>query len=218
MRRRPWSGSSCLQKMLNFQFDCLVDCVDDAAAKAVLAALCKTADVPMLMSGSAGGRLDPTRLKVADLSAVTNDKLLAKVRNVLRRDYAFPKASQTQKSAKFNTKFNTMFNTMFNISCVYSDEAVMAPETQSAQDTICALEKDTSLSQAVLPATLQASQASQESQESQAKNQSQAITGLNCAGYGSSVCVTAPMGFALAQLAINEIIKNRTKNCIKHTE
>ena len=36
-----------------------------------------------------------------------------------------------------------------------------------------------------------------------------AITGLNCAGYGSSVSVTAMFGFVLAQLAIDQIVKNR---------
>ena len=109
------------------------------------------------MSGSAGGRLDPTRIKIADLSVVTNDKLLAKVRNLLRRDYQFPKASNAKKSAKFG------------VSCVYSAEPVIKP------DVTC-------------------------------EAGSSSITGLNCAGYGSSVCVTAPMGFAAAQLAINLMI------------
>ena len=90
------------------------------------------------------------------------DKLLAKVRNQLRRDYSFPKASQTKKSAKFG------------IACVYSDEPVLRPETSNL-DATCELD-------------------------------STSITGLNCAGYGSSVCVTAPFGFAMAQLAINLII------------
>ncbi len=149
-------------KMFNFHFDCLVDCIDDAAAKAVLAAHCQSVKTPLIMSGSAGGRLDSTRIKVADLSLVTNDKLLAKVRNVLRRDYAFPKASHTNKSAKFG------------IACVYSDEPTIRPEAACEIDS-----GDTT---------------------------NNSITGLNCAGYGSSVCVTAPMGFAAAQLAINLII------------
>jgi len=33
-----------------------------------------------------------------------------------------------------------------------------------------------------------------------------AITGLNCAGYGSSVCVTAPFGFAAAGLLIQQLL------------
>lgn len=147
-------------KLLDFNFDVLVDCIDDAAAKAVLAAMCKNVQSPIIMSGSAGGRLDPTRIKATDLSTVTNDKLLAKVRNILRRDYQFPNASQTKKSAQFN------------VTCIYSDEPVTKPEA--------AFEADLS-----------------------------PITGLNCAGYGSSVCVTAPMGFAAAQLAINLVLQTK---------
>lgn len=144
-------------KLLDFEFDVLADCIDDAAAKAILAAMCKAVKRPIIMSGSAGGRLDPTRIKVADLSAVTNDKLLAKVRTILRRDYAFPKATQLKKPAKFG------------VVCVYSDEPTIKPEAACDADA-------------------------------------GSITGLNCAGYGSSVCVTAPMGFAAAQLAIIKII------------
>ena len=148
-------------KMLNFHFDVLVDCIDDAAAKAVLAAICRDVKSPVIMSGSAGGRLDPTRIQVADLSAVTNDKLLAKVRNILRRDYHFPNASHLSNQ-------NNKKSAKFNVDCVYSDEPTIKPQATGETDA--------------------------------------AITGLNCAGYGSSVCVTAPMGFAAAQLAINLII------------
>ena len=150
-----------VSKMLNFQFDCLLDCIDDAAAKAVLAAICRDVKSHVIMSGSAGGRLDPTRIQVADLSAVTNDKLLAKVRNILRRDYQFPHASHLSNQ-------NNKKSAKFNVDCVYSDEPTIKPQAADETDA--------------------------------------AITGLNCAGYGSSVCVTAPMGFAAAQLAINLII------------
>jgi tRNA threonylcarbamoyladenosine dehydratase len=85
------------------------------------------------------------------------DKLLAKVRNILRRDYQFPKAINTKKSAKFG------------IVCVYSDEQVIRPEAACEAD-------------------------------------STSITGLNCAGYGSSVCVTAPFGFATANLALHQLL------------
>ena len=164
-------------KMLNFQFDVLLDCIDDAAAKAVLAAMSKNVQSPIIMSGSAGGRLDPTKIKVADLSAVTNDKLLAKVRNILRREYQFPQATNSKKSAKFN------------IACVYSDEPVLTPNT---------VETNAIIGDDALRANTNAA-------AGDTKN-SRAITGINCAGYGSSVCVTAPMGFAVAQLAINLIV------------
>jgi tRNA A37 threonylcarbamoyladenosine dehydratase len=38
------------------------------------------------------------------------------------------------------------------------------------------------------------------------------ITGLNCAGFGSSVCVTAPMGFAAAALALEVVVLRTAKS------
>lgn len=153
------------------------------------------------MSGSAGGRLDPTKIKVADLNFATNDKLLAKVRNILRRDYDFPKASNSKKSAKFN------------VVCVYSDESVLTPNDVENEEKkeLCALEKSDIIdsdatglkhSSASLHANIH--EAAGDAKNADVKTNS--ITGLNCAGYGSSVCVTAPMGFAAAQLAINLMV------------
>jgi tRNA A37 threonylcarbamoyladenosine dehydratase len=34
-----------------------------------------------------------------------------------------------------------------------------------------------------------------------------AVTGLNCAGYGSSVCVTAPFGMAASSIVLNHIVR-----------
>ena len=154
--------SENIATMLNFQCDVIVDCIDDAQAKIALADFCKRQQMPLIMAGSAGGRLDPTRIQVADLAHVTGDRLLSRVRNQLRRDYAFPKAQGSDlKHSKKSAKFG--------IDCVYSDEQAIKPESACEVD-------------------------------------SGAITGLNCAGYGSSVCVTAPFGFTAAQLAIKKIL------------
>ncbi|MES2502325.1 MAG: tRNA threonylcarbamoyladenosine dehydratase [Pseudomonadota bacterium] len=154
--------SANIATLLNFQCDVIVDCIDDAQAKIALADFCKRQNIALIMAGSAGGRLDPTRIQVADLAHVTGDRLLSKVRNQLRRDYAFPKAQGSDlKHAKKSAKFG--------IDCVYSDEQAIKPESACEVD-------------------------------------SNAITGLNCAGYGSSVCVTAPFGFTAAQLAIQKIL------------
>lgn len=145
---------------LNQSFDGVIDCIDDAKAKAAIANFCKTNGIPLVMTGAAGGRLDATRIKQADLSQVSHDKLLAKVRNSLRREYGFENGHSTNgKSAKLD------------IQCVYSDEEVIKP------DSVC------------------------EASET-------AFTGLNCAGYGSSVCVTAPFGFAAAGLLLQQILKD----------
>ena len=144
----------------------IVDCIDDASAKAALAAFCKQHKIALISTGGAGGRLDATKIKVADLSAVQGDRLLAKVRNLLRRDYHFPKACNTKKSAKFG------------IQAVYSDENVIKPQANSH-----AVSGDMRIAE------------------------NNAITGLNCAGYGSSVSVTATFGFVAAQLALNCILQ-----------
>lgn len=145
-------------EMLNLNFDGVIDCIDDAKAKATIAAFCQQKNIPLVMTGAAGGRLDATRIKRADLSQVSHDKLLAKVRNLLRRDYGFAKAdAANNKTGKLG------------IQCVYSDEEVIQP------DGVC-------------------------------ETGDTAITGLNCAGYGSSVCVTAPFGFASAGLLIKLLL------------
>lgn len=143
-----------ISNLLNFNCDVMIDCTDDAKAKVALASYCKAKQLSLIMSGSAGGRLDPTRTQITDLAAVTGDKLLSKVRNQLRRDHGFPKASKDKKSMKFG------------FQCVYSDEVVIRPDVGA----------------------------------------SASVTGLNCAGYGSSVCITASFGFAAAQLAINQLV------------
>jgi tRNA threonylcarbamoyladenosine dehydratase len=152
--------------MLNRNFDGVIDCIDDAKAKAAIAAFCRQENIPLVMTGAAGGRLDATHIKQADLSHVSHDKLLAKVRNLLRRDYGFAKADTVKNKPS-----------KLGIQCVYSDEAVVMPES------VC-----------------DAGVSTEESTENSA------ITGLNCAGYGSSVCVTAPFGFAAAGLLVQLLL------------
>lgn len=140
-------------------YDVVLDAIDDAKAKVAIAAYCRIHQLPLVMTGGAGGRLDPTRIQSADLAKVTGDRLLAKVRNQLRRDHGFPKGEKSK----------------FGIPCIYSDEPVQKPQPIDSEPESC--EADNS------------------------------ITGLNCAGYGSSVCVTAPFGMAAAALVLNLLLK-----------
>jgi tRNA threonylcarbamoyladenosine dehydratase len=163
-------------KMLDFHSSVMIDCTDDVTAKIALVLNCKATQTPLIMLGGAGGRLDATKIKTADLAFVEGDKLLAKVRNLLRRDYQFPKASNSKKSAKFE------------ILTVYSDEQVTKPNKADSK-------KD------ALEANIHAAAGDA------CFDESDSITGLNCAGYGSSVCVTAPFGFIAAGLAIQQLLK-----------
>ncbi len=149
-----------LTQMLATPPDMVVDCMDDTKAKIALAAYCRQHGIPLVMVGSAGGKLDATRLRLADLAHVQGDRMLAKVRNQLRRDHGYPKASDHKKSAKFG------------VMAVYSDEPVERP--QEACETAQA-----------------------------------GLTGLNCAGYGSSVCVTATAGMIAAQYALGQLLSRQ---------
>lgn len=155
--------------MLDRRYDGVIDCIDDAKAKMAIAAFCKTHNISFVTTGGAGGRLDPTKIKQADLSLVTGDRLLAKVRNGLRRDYTFPKGQDLTNTAKRN-KTAQLKSSLFGITAVYSDETVIQP------DRTC-------------------------------EPVDSAITGLNCAGYGSSVCVTAPFGFAATAALLSQFIQ-----------
>jgi len=162
----PENVAQMLGAHAEISFDAVLDAIDDAKAKVAIAAFCKLNDIALVTVGGAGGRLDPTKIKQGDLSQVIGDRLLAKVRNQLRRDHGFPKAPISHKKSAAK----------FGIMAVYSYEQVLQPSSEN--EASCEVYKVDS-----------------------------AITGLNCAGYGSSVCVTAPFGMAAAAIVINQIVK-----------
>jgi tRNA A37 threonylcarbamoyladenosine dehydratase len=131
----------------------ILDCTDQTAAKVAMAACSQAQRIPLFMAGAAGGRVDPTRIRCADLGEAQGDALLARVRSLLRKAEGF----------RFERKG------CFGITAVYSPETMRKPLIEAC---------DTSASP----------------------------QGLNCAGYGSSVCVTAGFGFALAAAAIERLL------------
>lgn len=146
-----------VQVLLDQEYDFVLDAMDDVKAKIAVINYCSARNLPLVITGAAGGRLDPSQIKITDLAHVTGDRLLAKVRNQLRRDHAFPQGRDKKRSPKFS------------IPAVYSAESIIKPEQR------CTTEG------------------------------SEAITGLNCAGYGSSVCVTASFGFVAASWVLQKI-------------
>ncbi|MDP3677745.1 MAG: ThiF family adenylyltransferase, partial [Methylotenera sp.] len=51
-----------INTMLNHDYDGVIDCIDDAKAKAAIANFCNAKNIPLVMTGGAGGRLDATRI------------------------------------------------------------------------------------------------------------------------------------------------------------
>lgn len=69
--------------------DLIIDCIDQAAVKAALVAEACRRRLPVVVCGGAGGRKDPTRIRCVDLARTQGDALLARVRQLLRRDHGF---------------------------------------------------------------------------------------------------------------------------------
>lgn len=69
----------------------LVDCIDQASAKIAMILHARRQRLPILVCGGAGGKTNPLALRAGDLSGSTNDALLAKLRNVLRRQHGYPR-------------------------------------------------------------------------------------------------------------------------------
>ncbi|UOO92703.1 tRNA threonylcarbamoyladenosine dehydratase [Vitreoscilla stercoraria] len=98
--------------------DFVVDAIDQVRVKAAMAAWFVRHKQAFIVSGAAGGQRHPEHIRVADLSAVKNDKLLSNLRYTLRKRHGFSR--DTDKKMK--------------VPCVYSLETVMPPQNDGACD------------------------------------------------------------------------------------
>ncbi len=92
-------------------FDVVVDAIDHTSHKALLLAECVRRGIPVVTCGGAGGRRDPSRIRVSDLAYSGKDPLLAQLRRELRNRHGFPKNPPGCKPAPMG------------IEAVYSDES-----------------------------------------------------------------------------------------------
>ena len=98
--------------LLSTRYEFVVDAIDDIANKCRLIALCREQQIPIVTCGAAGGRRDPTQVRVADLALTTHDRLLTKARDVLRKEFGFPLAGKP-----------------FGVEAVYSPEPPVYPSS-----------------------------------------------------------------------------------------
>lgn len=92
-----------VKEILSGNPDIILDCIDDVKAKFALMLHCRFNKVPLIVSGGAGGKLDPLKIRVADLSRTEQDPMLAKLRAQLRAKGICKKPKEK-----------------FGITCVYS--------------------------------------------------------------------------------------------------
>lgn len=132
--------------------DVVIDAIDNVRAKVAIVLACRRGRIPLIVAGGAGGKTDPARIRVDDLSRTEQDPLLAKVRKRLRSEHGFPRNPKRP----------------FGIEAVYSNEALRLDG--AACD---------------LPHGPQ---------------------GLACAGYGSSMMMTASVGLFAAARALERLL------------
>jgi tRNA A37 threonylcarbamoyladenosine dehydratase len=91
-----FNGQSAAE-ILAAGFDAVIDAIDTTGHKALLLAECHRRGIFTVTCGGAGGRRDPTRIRVADLAYSGKDPLLHQLRRNLRHDFGFPKTPMGRK-------------------------------------------------------------------------------------------------------------------------
>ncbi|MFW7340289.1 tRNA threonylcarbamoyladenosine dehydratase [Pollutimonas sp. H1-120] len=172
----------------------IVDCTDQAAAKIAMILEARRRAIPIVVCGGAGGKTNPLALRAGDLSAAVNDALLSKLRNTLRRQHRYPKASD--HAGKVRKRVPKM-----GVHALWFDQPVLLPTQwlQSESDAVAggdALAGIADGRQELGQMAVHAPQAA-------------ALQGLSCAGYGSGVTITAAMGMAAANEAIQWLLAGR---------
>ncbi len=104
------------EEILQAGFDCVVDAIDTVRHKALLVATCHARGIPVVTCGAAGGRRDPTRVRVADLAVSGGDPLMHALRRRLRREHGFPNVPMKRKPEAMG------------IDAVFSDEPQVFPD------------------------------------------------------------------------------------------
>jgi tRNA A37 threonylcarbamoyladenosine dehydratase len=107
-----------LQTHLDADLDLVIDACDSFRSKVEMIAWCRRRKLPIVVSGSAGGRTDPTLVRVRDLSRTEHDAMLALVRKKLRAEFGFPRNKDRY----------------FGVPAVYSLENVRYPQ---ADGSVC---------------------------------------------------------------------------------
>jgi tRNA threonylcarbamoyladenosine dehydratase len=102
----------------------VIDAIDHVRAKVALVVHCRRRKQPIIVCGGAGGKLDPTRIHIADLAQTTQDPLLSKVRSILRQDYGFPRGEGSRNR--------------FHVTAIYSDEPPAEAPVDGGAGLACA--------------------------------------------------------------------------------
>jgi tRNA A37 threonylcarbamoyladenosine dehydratase len=180
-------GPENVSALIAADVDVVIDCTDQAQAKIAMILEARRRNVPIVACGGAGGKTNPLSLKAGDLSSAVNDAMLAKLRNTLRRQHRYPKAAD--QAGKPRKRIPRM-----GVRVLWFDQPALLPAQWEPAAT------DSFVSAVGTSGAIGATMAVTEPQ---------ALQGLSCAGYGSVVTVTAAMGMAAANEAVQWLLHGR---------
>ena len=96
----------------------VIDACDQVRAKTAMASWARATSTLFITVGAAGGKRHAHLVDIDDLSRATHDPLLAQVRHQLRKDHGAPREGKN-----------------FGVACVFSKEAVKAPDASYSVDS-----------------------------------------------------------------------------------
>ncbi|NOL49514.1 tRNA threonylcarbamoyladenosine dehydratase [Pelistega europaea] len=126
-----------IESYLNqYKADVLLDCTDQVKAKVAMLLAARSKNIPFFMCGGAGGKTDVFSLQYTDLAYVKQDNLLGRIRQILRKEYDYPKGSDKRGKALKNPP-------KMGVKCVWFDQKARLPDLwinpdQAPQGLSCA--------------------------------------------------------------------------------
>ncbi len=104
--------TSSMDDLLDRGYDVVLDACDALNVKIETVVWCRRRKLPLVTVGAAGGRTDPTLVRVRDLSRTEHDAMLSMIRKKLRQEHGFPRNKDR----------------FFGVSAVYSMQNVRYPQ------------------------------------------------------------------------------------------
>lgn len=92
-------------------FDFALDCIDTLSPKVYYIKACIERKIPIISSMGAGGKIDPTQVRICDISETYNDLLARYVRKYLHRKFSIHKGLKVVFSPEQADKTRIVLNT-----------------------------------------------------------------------------------------------------------
>lgn len=101
-----------INEIFKQDYDFAFDGIDRLKNKILFLFKCMEREIPFLISGGAGGKIDASKIRIADLGESYRDRLLFRIRKKLRQNYSYKKGKKKM-----------------GITCIFSPEETRYPST-----------------------------------------------------------------------------------------